>query len=155
MSTTSASETSQADVVDTLDDMGPIDFVVIEFPHRKQAGSGLPLFVNLVDRGIIRILDLAFVRKEPDGNIRRMELSELGPELAVFAGASSGLLVQEDLVNAAMAVEPDSTAALLIYENRWLAPLATELRRNGAQLVASERLPVQAILAALDATEPN
>jgi len=155
MSTTSVTESGPASGVDSLDEMGPIDFVVIEFPHTQKAGSGLPLFVDLVDRGIIRILDLAFVRKESNGSIRRVALSELGPELAVFEGASSGLLVEEDLVNAAVAVGPDSTAAVLIYENRWVAPLATTLRRNGAQLVASERLPVQAILAALDATEPN
>jgi hypothetical protein len=134
--------------------MGPIDFVVIEFPHRRTPGEGLPLFVDLVDRGIIRILDLAFIRKEPDGTVRRLDLAELGPEMAVFEGASSGLLDQDDIDNAAAAIELDSAAGLLVYENRWAAPLSVALRRGGAQLVATWRIPVQAILAALDATEP-
>jgi hypothetical protein len=137
----------------SMDEMGPIDFVVIEFPHRQTPGEGLPLFVDLVDRGIIRVLDLAFVRKEFDGSVRRLDLADVGPELAVFEGASSGLLDQEDLENACAAIAPDSAAGLLVYENRWAAPLGVALRRGGAQLVASERLPVQAILAALDATE--
>ena len=137
----------------SIDEMGPVDFVVIEFPHRQKPGEGLPLFVDLVDRGIVRILDLAFIRKDMDGKVRRLELKELGPELAVFEGASSGLLVDEDFENAAEAIEPDSAAGLIVYENRWAAPLATALRRNGAQLVASARIPVQGILAALDATE--
>jgi hypothetical protein len=152
---TSTSTAAESESADTIDMLGPIDLVVIEFPHRHQTGSGLPLLVDLVDRGIIRIFDLAFVRKDVDGSVRKVPLAELGPAMAVFEGASSGLLVEEDLMNAAMAIEPDSTAALLVYENRWAAPLAVALRKNGAQLVATERLPVQAILAALDATEPS
>ena len=135
--------------------MGPIDFLVVEFPHRRTPGEGLPILVDLVDRGIIRVLDLAFLRKEPDGTIRRLNLADLGPELAVFEGASSGLLDQEDLDNAAEAIAPDSAAGLLIYENRWAAPFAVAMRRGGGQLVASGRIPVQAILAALDATEQS
>ena len=108
-----------------------------------------------MDRGIIRVLDLAFIRKELDGTVRRLDLAELGPELAVFDGASSGLLDQEDLDAAADAIAPDSTAGLLVYENRWAAPLAVALRRGGGQMVASWRVPVQAILAALDATESS
>jgi hypothetical protein len=82
-----------------------------------------------------------------------VELEDVGPAAAAFKGASSGLLLDEDIRNAAEAILPDRAAALLIFENRWAAPLAVALRRNGAQLVATERLPVQAILAALDATE--
>jgi hypothetical protein len=137
------------------DQLGPIDFLAIEFPHLARPGEGLPLFVDLVDRGIIRVLDLVFVRKDADSRVERLELADLSPELAVFEGASSGLLDDEDVRNAADVIEPDSTACLLVYENRWLAPLAVALRRSGAQLVASDRLHVQAILAALDATEPN
>jgi hypothetical protein len=133
--------------------MGPIDFLVVEFPHRRTPGEGLPILVDLADRGIIRVLDLAFLRKEPDGTIRRLDVADLGPEFAVFEGASSGLLVQEDLDNAAEAIAPDSAAGLLVYENRWAAPFAVAMRRGGGQLVASGRIPVQAILAALDATE--
>jgi hypothetical protein len=139
---------------DTTDQMGPIDYFVIEFPHRRTPGEGLPLLVDLVERGVIRVLDLAFIRKEPDGAVRRVELEELGPQYAVFDGASSGLLSQEDLDEAAAAIAPDSAAGLLVYENRWAAPFATALRRGGAQLVAMGRIPVQAILASLDATDP-
>jgi hypothetical protein len=136
-----------------ITEMGPIDYVVIEFPHRRTPGEGLPLFVDLADRGIIRVLDLAFVRKEFDGTVHRLDLADLGPELAVFEGASSGIIDQEDIENACAAIAPDSAAGLLLYENRWAAPLATTLRRGGAQLVASGRLPVQGILAALEASE--
>ena len=135
-----------------LDEMGPIDYIVVEFPHRTQTGEGLPLFVDLADRGIIRVLDLAFIHKDNDGTVRRLKLADLGPELAVFEGASANFLAQEDVDEAAASIQPDSTAAILIYENRWAAPLARAMRRGGGQLVASGRLPMQAILAALDAT---
>lgn len=136
-----------------LEEMGPIDFMCIEFPHRRAPGAGLQLLLHLVDRGIVRVLDLAVVRKEPDGHVRRVSIAELGPEFAVFEGASSGLLDESDMQNAGEAIQPDSAACLLVYENRWAAPLASTLRREGAQLIASDRLPVQAILAALDAAE--
>lgn len=137
--------------------MGPIDFLVIEFPGSRMTGEGLPLLVDLVDRGIIRILDLAFVTKRQDGTVIGMDISELDKEghtgLTVFEGASSGLLGQDDLDQASAVLAPGSSAAILVYENVWAAPLATALRRSGGQLVASGRLPVQAILAALDAAE--
>ena len=113
----------------------------------------MQLLVHLVDRGIIRVLDLAFVRKESDGSTRRVPIAELGPEFSIFDGASSGLLDDEDIRQATDVIGADSAAALIVYENRWAAPLAATLRREGAQLIAAERLPVQAILAALDATE--
>jgi hypothetical protein len=150
MSTTASSE---AALQQDIDEMGPIDFIVIEFPRRAITGEGMLMLVDLVDRGIIRVLDLAFIVKDADGSVRRLDLSELGQELGIFEGASSGLFDEEDLRNAAEALSPDTGGALLLYENRWAAPLATTLRRNGAQLVAAERLPVQAILAALDAAE--
>src|SRR5579871_6888075 len=84
---------------DPYDEMGPIDYVVVEFPGQVKAGEGLPLFVNLVDRGIVRILDLAFVRKERDGTVYSLSLEDVGPDLAVFEGASSGLLRQADIDN--------------------------------------------------------
>jgi hypothetical protein len=140
-----------------LQEMGPIDYLVIEFPGSRMSGEGLPLLVDLVDRGIIRILDLVFVRKMPDGKIVRIELSgpslEDEPDLSVFEGASSGILDQEDIAAAAEAIQPGSTAGLLVYENRWAAPLAIALRRGGAQFVAGGRIPVQALLAAVDAAE--
>jgi len=139
--------------LDEFDVMGPIDFVVVEFPHRQKPGEGLPLFVDLVDRGIIRVLDLAFVRKENDGTVRRVALADLGPELAVFEGAASNFLDEEDIQSVADAINADSTACLLVYENKWAASLARAMRRGGGLLVASGRLPVQGILASLDATE--
>jgi len=141
--------------LDDFDTMGPIDYLVVEFQHRKAPGEGLPIFVDLVDRGIIRVLDLVFVRKEDDGSVRRVAVAELGPELAVFEGAASGMVEDADIDEVAAAINPDSAACILVYENRWAAPLARAMRLGGGQLVASERLPIQAILGALDATETN
>jgi hypothetical protein len=142
-----------------LEEMGPVDYLVIEFPGSRMTGEGLPLLVDLVDRGIIRLLDLTFVKKELDGSVRGVTIADLDEDgkldLAVFEGVSSGLLGQDDIDEASGALEPGSSAALLIYENTWAAPLATALRRGGAQLVAGGRIPVQAILAALDAAEQD
>jgi hypothetical protein len=142
---------------DDLEDMGPIDYLVVEFPGSRMTGEGLPLLVDLVDRGIIRILDLVFVKKELDGSVRGVAIADLDKDgqldLAVFEGASSGLLDQGDLDEAGGVLQPGSSAGLLVYENRWAAPFAKALRRGGGQLVASGRIPVQAVLAALDATE--
>ena len=138
-------------------EIGPIDYLVVEFPGNRMTGEGLPLLVDLVDRGIIRILDLMFIRKELDGSVAALSLTDLGDDgadLSVFEGASSGLLGDDDLAEAAAAVEPGSSAGVLVYENTWAAPFAAALRRGGAQLVASGRIPVNAILAALDA-DPN
>jgi hypothetical protein len=145
------------DEVDTSDEMGPIDYLVVEFPGNRMTGEGLPLLVDLVDRGLIRILDLTFIRKDADGSVAGLEIGDLTGDgeldLAVFAGASSGLLGQDDLEEAAAALEPGNSAGVLIYENLWAAPFAAALRRGGAELVASGRIPVPAVLAALDATE--
>jgi hypothetical protein len=142
-----------------LEEMGPVDYLVIEFPGSRMTGEGLPLLVDLVDRGIVRLLDLTFVKKELDGSVRGITIADLDEDgkldLAVFEGVSSGLLGQDDIDEASGALEPGSSAALLIYENTWAAPLATALRRGGAQLVAGGRIPVQAILAALDAAEQD
>ncbi|HSD25077.1 MAG TPA: DUF6325 family protein, partial [Solirubrobacterales bacterium] len=111
---------------------------------------------DLVDRGIIRVLDLAFIAKDEDGKVAGIEISEIADqveEMKVFEGASSGLLSDEDTADAGEALEPGTSAALLVYENRWAAPFASAVRRSGGQLVASGRIPVQALLAALDATE--
>ncbi|MEU4269724.1 DUF6325 family protein [Streptomyces sp. NPDC026092] len=140
-----------------FDEIGPIDYLVIEFPGNRMTGEGFPLLVDLVDRGLIRILDLMFIRKDEDGSVTALEIADLTGDghldLAVFEGAQSGLLGQDDLEEAASAVEPGNSAGLLIYENVWAAPFAAALRRGGAQLVASGRVPVQAILASLEATE--
>ncbi len=133
---------------------GPIDYLVIEFPGNKMTGEGWPLLVDLVDRGIIRLLDLVFIRKDEDGSVVALSVQDLGDEgvdLAIFEGASSGLLGDDDLSEAANAIEPGCSAGVLVYENAWAAPFATAMRRSGGQLVAFGRIPVQAILAALDA----
>jgi hypothetical protein len=141
---------------DELEEMGPIDYIVIEWPGKQPTGEAAPHLVDLVERGIIRILDLAFITKAEDGSVAGLEISELGnevEELKVFEGASSGLLTDDDTAEAAAALEPGTSAAVLVFENRWAAPFASALRRSGGQRVASGRIPVQAVLAALDAAE--
>jgi hypothetical protein len=144
-------------LTDELEDSGPIDYLVVEFPGNRMTGEAFPLLVDLVDRGIIRILDLAFIRKDADGSVVAMELSDVDQDgsldLAVFQGASSGLLGDDDLAEAANALQPNSSAGVLVYENVWAAPFARAMRRAGGQLVASGRIPVQAILSALDEAE--
>jgi hypothetical protein len=144
---------------DDLDAMGPIDYLVIEFPGNRMTGEGLPLLVDLVDRGIIRILDLIFIRKELDGSVSGLAIADLDSDgeldLAVFEGASSGLVDSEDVDHAGSVLEPGNSAAVLVYENLWAAPLAVALRHSGGQLVASGRIHIQAALAALDAADVN
>jgi len=140
-----------------LDEMGPVDYIVVEFPGNRMTGEGFPILLDLVDRGLIRILDLVFVRKDADGTVSAVELSDLDRDgkmnLAVFDGASSDLLDTDDLSEAGNVIEPGSSAGILVYENRWAAPFASALRRGGAQLVASGHIPLEAIAASLDATE--
>jgi hypothetical protein len=144
-------------VSDEFVEMGPIDYVVVEFPGNRMTGEAFPLLVDLVDRGLIRILDLMFARKEEDGSVVGLEIADLtgdgALDLAVFEGASSGLLGQDDIEEAGAALKPGNSAAILVYENLWAAPFATALRRGGAQLVASGRIPVADVLAALDETD--
>jgi hypothetical protein len=141
-----------------IDEMGPIDYLVVEFPGNRMTGKAFPLLVDLVDRGLIRILDLVFVRKELDGSITGLSVTDLDGDgvldPVVFHGAASGLLSNDDFDDAAGVLQPGCSAGILVYENVWAAPFAVELRRGGGQLVASGRIPVQAVLAALDATEP-
>ncbi len=139
-----------------LQEMGPVDYVVIEWVGRQPTGEAAPIIVDLVERGIIRVLDLAFMTKGEDGSVAGVELTEVAeqvPELTVFEGASSGLLGDEDLAEAGAALENGTSAALIVYENTWAAPLASALRRSGGQLVAGGRIPVQGLLAALEAVE--
>jgi Family of unknown function (DUF6325) len=140
-----------------LEEMGPIDYLVIEFPQGYPTGENLPLLVDLVDRGIIRILDLALIKREFDGSMSVLALADADGDgewdYSVFEGVSAGLIGDDDVSEAGEALEPGRSAAVLVYENRWAAPLAVAMRRSGAQLVAGGRIPVQAILASLDATE--
>jgi hypothetical protein len=139
-----------------LEDLGPVDYVILEWPGGRPTADAAPMLVDLVDRGIVRLLDIAFIAKEDDGTITAIDLEHLQGSTGAFSefeGASSGLLDYEDLQDAGSALEPGSSAAVIIWENRWMAPLAVSLRRSGAQLVGSGRVPVQALLASLDALE--
>jgi uncharacterized membrane protein len=136
--------------------MGPIDYIVVEWPGRQPNGEVAPQLVDLVDRGLIRILDLVFIAKDEDGNVAGLEISELAgevAELSVFEGASSGLISDEDVDEAGGVLEPGTSAALLVFENAWAAPFVSAVRRSGGQLVASGRIPAQDLLDALDAAE--
>lgn len=139
-------------------ELGPIDYLVVEWPAGKEPnGEGLKHLVDLTDRGLIRVIDLAFVQKDEDGTISGLEVKDLDDDgeldLIEFTGASSGILGQEDFEEAGAAIEPGCAAAILVYENKWAAPFATALRKNGAQLVANGRIPVNALIAALDEAE--
>ena len=139
-----------------LEEMGPVDYLIIEWPDRQPSGEAAPLLADLVDRGLIRIIDLAFIAKGQDGSVTMLDIAALADEsnpLRELVGAASGLLTAEDAEEAATALEPGASAGILVYENVWAAPFAMALRRSGAQLVANGRIPVQAILAALDAAE--
>jgi hypothetical protein len=137
------------------EETGPIDYLIVEFPGNQMTGEGFPILLDLVDRGLIRILDLVFVRRDDDGTTTVAELADIDGDgsldLAVFQGASSGLIDQSDVDDASAAIEPGSSAAILLYENRWAAPLAAALRRGGGQLVARGPVPLDALEASLDA----
>ncbi|WP_330261388.1 DUF6325 family protein [Streptomyces sp. NBC_00539] len=146
-----------SDEFEDVGEVGPIDYLVVEFPGNRMTGEGFPILVDLVDRGLIRILDLMFVKKDDDGSVTGMEIADLTGDgrldLAVFEGASSGLLGQDDLEEAGAALEPGSSAGILIYENLWAAPFAAALRRGGGRMVASGRIPVTDLVDALEAIE--
>jgi hypothetical protein len=144
-------------MADQPDAMGPISYLIVQFPGNKMTGEGFPILVDLVDRGLIRILDLVFVTRDTDGSVRAIELSDLDHDgqldLSVFEGASSGLLDSSDLADAESVIDPGSSAAVLIFENRWATSLTQALRRGGAELVAAGYIPHEAIAASLDATD--
>jgi hypothetical protein len=149
-------EGSELVSAEEFDEMGPIDYLLVEWPGRQPTGEAAPHLIDLVDRGLIRILDLVFLHKDEDGSLTRLEISDLGDHVEAFAefeGASSGLLSDEDTDEAGSALEPGTSAALLVFENRWAAPFASALRRSGGQLVATGRIPIQSVLAALDAAD--
>jgi hypothetical protein len=137
--------------------MGPISYVIVEFPGNKMTGQGLPILVDLVDRGLIRILDLTFVTRDDSGALVSIDLADLDADgtidVAVFEGVSSGLLDDGDLADAASVIEPGSSAAILIFENRWATEFVQALRGGDAQLVAAGYIPQDVILASLDATD--
>src|SRR5437763_12865521 len=141
------------------DVLGPVAYLVVEFPGNKMTGEGLATLVDLVEQGVVRVLDLAFVMKEEDGTVRAVEVQDFAGDgeatVARFEGASSGLMDEVDVGKGGEILKPGSAAALLIYENRWATPFVSALRRSGAELVAAGFIPQDAVLASLDAAEAN
>ncbi|MET0815973.1 MAG: DUF6325 family protein [Solirubrobacteraceae bacterium] len=142
-----------------VDVLGPVDYLVVEFPADKADFSGemAKELTALVDRGLVRVLDLLLLRKDADGSVEVDELherdeSELGQLRAMEADLAM-LLAEEDVAEIGTVLEPGSAAAVLVYENCWAAPFASAVRRSGGQLVADGRLPTQAILAAIEAEQ--
>jgi Family of unknown function (DUF6325) len=140
------------------EEFGPIDVIVIGYPPgAPMTGEAVPKFLELVDRGIIRVLDARFVRKDADGTYSGFDLADLDKDtagdLTVFAGATTGLLDDDDVTLAAAAIEPGSAALMIVYENRWAGPFIAAVRRNGGVLIANQRIGVQDLVAALDAAE--
>ena len=141
----------------TEQDIGPIDYLTLEFPQARLTGEGLAALVDLVERGIIRILDLRFVKRMEDGSFSALAISDFDGDgvldLAVFEGVESGLLDDDDLGHAASVIAPGSAAGLLVYENTWAGPFVSAMRRAGADVVASGRIPADDVLQMLDALE--
>ncbi len=140
-----------------LDTLGPVDYLIVEFPAGASnfTGEMAKELLALVDAGTIRVIDVLILTKNEDGTVDAMELSdieELGPLQAVEAQLAE-LLAAEDVENLAAAMDPGSTAGVLIWENLWAAPFASAARRSGGQLIANGRIPIQAIIASIEADE--
>jgi hypothetical protein len=139
-------------------ELGPVDIVVIGFPpDAPMTGEAIPLLLDLVDRGIIRVLDVLFVMENEDGTFSGFEAQDLESDrigdFKVFEGASSGLLGEEDVATAAEAIEPGTAAVIIVYENRWAGPFVAAVRRNGGMLIDNQRIPAQDLIDALDTVE--
>jgi hypothetical protein len=139
-------------------ELGPVDIVVIGFPpDAPRTGESIPLFVDLVDRGIIRVLDVLIVQKDADGTVSGLELAELAgegfAELRVFDGARSGMLGDEDAATAGEGLAPGEAAVLICFENTWAAPFVTTVRRNGGEVLAFQRIPAQDVIDAAEALD--
>ena len=139
-------------------EFGPVDVIVIGFPaDAPMTGDSVPIFLDLVDRGIIRVLDALFVRKDEDGTFSGFDLADVDADtagdLTVFAGATTGLLDDADVALAAAELEPGAAAVMIVYENRWAAPFVASVRRNGGEVIASQRIGVQELIDAVDAAE--
>jgi Family of unknown function (DUF6325) len=145
------------DEVDDVDELGPVDWIVVEFPGSRFNGQIAPALLDLVQRDLIRVLDLLVLKKDADGSLEAFELSDLDEgEIGGFREYESELamlLSEEDVTSLAAAIEPGSSAAVLVWENIWAAPFGSAVRRAGGQLVASGRIPTQALLAAIEADE--
>ncbi|WP_054246529.1 DUF6325 family protein [Rhodococcus opacus] len=144
-------------MTEEIDELGPVDWIVVEFPGGKFNGEIAPALGDLVERGIVHVLDLLLLRKDMDGSLEAYELSDLDDseigELRSYETELAMLLSEDDVDAVAAAIDPGSTAAVLVWENTWAAPFASATRRAGGQLVASGRIPVQALLAAIETDE--
>jgi hypothetical protein len=142
---------------ETSDVHGPIDYILLEFPGDSLTGKASVALLDLVEQGIVRIYDLLVIRKEEDGSYSGLDVSDLSADslggFTVFAGASTGLLSDDDLSQAADALEPGTMAALIVYENTWAIPFVAAAREAGAQVVAGGRIPADVVMDALDALE--
>lgn len=149
--------TEGSHMTNEVDELGPVDWIVVEFPGSKFNGEIAPALVDLVERGIIRVLDLVLLRKDADGSIEGFELSDLDDseigQLRSYEAELALLLSEDDVEAIAQAVDPGTSAAVLVFENTWAAPFASAVRRSGGLLVASGRIPVQALLAAIEADD--
>jgi hypothetical protein len=145
------------DEVDEADELGPVDWLVVEFPGSKFNGQIAPALLDLVEREVIRVLDLLVLKKDADGSLEAFELSDLDEgeigALRTYEAELAMLLSEEDVTSLAAAIEPGSSAAVLVWENTWAAPFASAVRHSGGQLVASGRIPIQAMLAAIEVDE--
>jgi hypothetical protein len=141
----------------SLNEMGPVDFLIVEFPAGQQnfTGEGAAELFRLHDAGIIRVMDLLILTKDEDGSVDAVELEDMADagELAQLEAELAETLAADDVVNLAAAMSPGSVAGVVVYENLWAAPFASALRRAGGQLVADGRIPTQAIIAAIEADE--
>ncbi|HET9022269.1 MAG TPA: DUF6325 family protein [Ornithinibacter sp.] len=142
-------------MVATTDVLGSVDWIVVEFPGSKFNGEVAPAITDLVDRGLVRILDLLIIKKDEDGGFEAFEMgdlddSELG-ELRRHEAELAMVLSEQDVIDLTEAIEPGSTAAVLVWENLWSAPVGAAIRHAGGQLVASGRIPTQAVLAVIEA----
>ena len=145
------------DEVEEVDELGPVDWIVVEFPGSKFNGQIAPALLDLVERDLIRVLDLLVLKKDDDGTLEAFELSNLDDkevgELRSYESELAMLLSEEDVTSLAAAIEPGSSAGVVVWENTWAAPFASAVRRSGGQLVASGRIPTQALLAAIEAEQ--
>src|SRR5258707_2499231 len=143
----------------SLDELGPVDYVVVEFPAGASnfRGEMAAELRALVDSGTIRVIDILVLTKDADGTVEAAELSDVGElgELEAIEAELAELLAAEDVDHLAAAMEPGSTAGVLIWENLWAAPFASAARRSGGQLIANGRIPIQAIIASIEADEPT
>ncbi|MEV4260594.1 DUF6325 family protein [Kribbella sp. NPDC049584] len=138
-----------------VDELGPVDWIVVEFPSTKLTGEIAPILADYVDRSLIRILDLLFLMKDTDGNVEAFESTDLDDseigQLRAFETGIAMLLSEQDVEDLAETIEPGSSAAVLVWENLWAAPFGAAVRHAGGQLAASGRIPIQAVLAAIEA----